>query len=42
MELGDGSDVTLGVGDSFTIAAGVTTTWYVTTPFKEMWVLVED
>ena len=37
----DGSDVTLEVGDSFTIPAGMTTTWHVTTPFKEMWVLVE-
>jgi uncharacterized cupin superfamily protein len=37
----DGGDVTLGVGDSFTIPAGMTTTWHVATPFKEMWVLVE-
>ena len=41
IEFEDGSDVTLGVGDSFTIPAGMTTTWHVTTPFKEMWVLVE-
>ncbi len=41
IEFGDGSDVTLGVGDMGTIPAGMTTTWHVTTPFKEMWVLVE-
>ena len=32
---------TLGVGDIATIPAGMTTTWHVTTPFKEMWVLAE-
>jgi len=41
IEFGDGTDVTLGVGDSLTIPRGMTTTWHVTTPFKEMWVLVE-
>ncbi len=37
----DGDDVTLGVGDIGTIPAGLPTTWHVTTPFREMWVLVE-
>jgi uncharacterized cupin superfamily protein len=41
IEFDDGSDVTLGVGDLATIPAGMTTTWHVTTPFKEMWVLAE-
>jgi uncharacterized cupin superfamily protein len=41
IEFEDGSDVTLGVGDLATIPAGMTTTWHVTTPFKEMWVLAE-
>jgi uncharacterized cupin superfamily protein len=39
IEFDDGSDVTLGVGDVATIPAGMTTTWHVTTPYKEMWVL---
>jgi uncharacterized cupin superfamily protein len=38
----DGTDVTLGVGDVGTIPAGMTTTWHVTTPFREMWVLAES
>ncbi|MEP6758244.1 MAG: cupin domain-containing protein [Actinomycetota bacterium] len=38
----DGTDVTLGVGDMATIPAGMTTTWHITTPFREMWVLVDD
>ena len=37
----DGDEVTLGVGDIGTIPAGLTTTWHVSTPFREMWVLVE-
>ncbi len=41
IEFPEGGDVTLGVGDAFTIPAGMTTTWYVTTPFKEMWVLAD-
>jgi uncharacterized cupin superfamily protein len=35
----DGSDVELGVGDMASIPAGLTTTWLITTAFKEMWVL---
>ena len=41
IEFADGTDVTLGVGDAATIPAGLETTWHVTTPFREMWVLVE-
>ena len=41
IEFDDGSDVTLGVGDLASIPAGMSTTWHVTTPFKEMWVLAE-
>jgi len=29
----------LGVGDMFSLAPGVETTWHVSKPFKEMWVL---
>jgi uncharacterized cupin superfamily protein len=42
IEFDDGSDVALGVGDLATIPAGMHTTWHVTTPFKEMWVLAES
>jgi uncharacterized cupin superfamily protein len=35
----DGPDVVLSEGDLISIPAGVSTTWHVTTPFKEMWVL---
>jgi uncharacterized cupin superfamily protein len=41
IEFDDGSDVTLEVGDLATIPAGMHTTWHVTTPYKEMWVLAE-
>jgi uncharacterized cupin superfamily protein len=41
IEFEDGGDVTLGVGDSFTIPAGMTTTWHLTTPYRELWMLVE-
>ena len=37
----DGTDVELGVGDMASIPASMTTTWHVTTPFREMWVLAE-
>jgi uncharacterized cupin superfamily protein len=39
IEFADGSDVELRVGDMASIPAGLPTTWHVTTPFKEMWVL---
>ena len=41
MEFEDGSDLTVGVGDAFTIPAGMTTTWHVTTPFREVWMLAD-
>jgi uncharacterized cupin superfamily protein len=31
----------LGVGDLFSLPPGVETTWHVTTPFKEAWVLAD-
>ena len=42
VEFADGGDVTVGVGDIATIPAGMTTTWHVTTPFKEAWVLADS
>ena len=41
IELADGTDISLGVGDMASIPPGLTTTWHMTTPFKEMWVLAE-
>ena len=32
----------LGVGDLFSLPPGVETTWHITTPFREMWVLASD
>jgi uncharacterized cupin superfamily protein len=42
VELGDGDPLQLGVGDLFSLPPGVETTWHITTPFKEMWVLASD
>ena len=42
IEFDDGSDITLEVGDIATIPAGMRTTWHLTTPYREMWVLVES
>lgn len=39
MELADGTTLELGVGDLFSLPPGLETTWHVSTPFKEMWVL---
>jgi uncharacterized cupin superfamily protein len=39
IEFADGGTLELGVGDSFSLPPGRETTWHVTTPFKEMWVL---
>ena len=41
IEFADGSAVSLGPGDVATIPAGMSTTWHVTVPFREMWVLAE-
>jgi uncharacterized cupin superfamily protein len=42
VELGGGDPLELGVGDLFSLPPGIETTWHVTTPFKEMWVLASD
>jgi len=39
IEFSDGADVVLAEGDLISLPAGLPTTWHVTTPFKEMWVL---
>src|SRR5947207_8415596 len=39
---GDGSTVELGVGDLCSLPPGIETTWHITPPFKEMWVLASD
>ena len=39
IEFADGTSVELGPGDLFTIPAGLESTWHITPPFKEMWVL---
>jgi uncharacterized cupin superfamily protein len=42
IEIGDGDALELGVGDLFSLPPGLETTWHITTPFKEMWVLASD
>jgi uncharacterized cupin superfamily protein len=42
IEIEDGDTLDLGVGDLFSLPPGVRTTWHITTPFKEMWVLASD
>jgi uncharacterized cupin superfamily protein len=37
-----GGTLELEVGDQFSLPPGMTTTWHITTPFKEMWVLASD
>jgi uncharacterized cupin superfamily protein len=39
IEVGSGDPMVLTVGDVFSLPPGVETTWHITTPFKEMWVL---
>jgi uncharacterized cupin superfamily protein len=39
IEIAGGPTMELGVGDLFSLSPGVETTWTITTPFKEMWVL---
>ena len=41
IELAAGGVLELGVGDLFSLPPGVATTWHVTTPFKEAWVLAD-
>jgi uncharacterized cupin superfamily protein len=42
IEIVGGDALDLGVGDLFSLPPGVETTWHITTPFKEMWVLASD
>ena len=42
IEVAGGDTLDLGVGDLFSLPPGVATTWHVTTPFKEIWVLASD
>ena len=39
IELADGGSLDLGVGDLFSLPAGKETTWHITVPFQEVWVL---
>ncbi len=39
IEFADGSSVELGPGDLFSVPPGLETTWHITPPFKEVWVL---
>ena len=41
IEIAAGGVLELGVGDLFSLPPGVETTWHVTTPFKEAWVLAD-
>jgi uncharacterized cupin superfamily protein len=42
IEISGQGELDLGPGDLFSLPPGVPTTWHVTTPFKEMWVLASD
>jgi uncharacterized cupin superfamily protein len=42
IDIADGGTLELGVGDLFSLPPGVDTTWHITAPFKEMWVLASD
>ena len=39
IEIEGGAVLELGVGDMATLPKGLPTTWHVTAPFKEMWVI---
>ena len=41
IEIAAGGVLELEVGDLFSLPPGVETTWHVTTPFKEAWVLAD-
>ncbi len=41
IEFAEGDALELEVGDLFSLPPGVETTWHVTTPYKEMWVLAQ-
>ena len=42
VEIADGGMLELGVGDLFSLPPGVETTWHITVPFKELWVLASE
>lgn len=42
IELPDGGTLELEAGHLFSLPPGLETTWHITTPFKEMWVLAAD
>jgi quercetin dioxygenase-like cupin family protein len=42
IEMAEGQPMEFGVGDMFSLPPGVETTWHITAPFKEMWVLAQD
>jgi len=42
IEIAGGGELELVVGDLFSLPPGVETTWHITTPFREMWVLASD
>jgi uncharacterized cupin superfamily protein len=42
IDVADGGTLELAVGDLFSLPPGVETTWHITTPFKELWVLAAD
>ncbi|MEA2522441.1 MAG: EutQ-like cupin domain [Actinomycetota bacterium] len=42
IEIAGGETLDLTVGDLFSLPPGIETTWHITTPFKEMWVLASD
>ena len=42
IDIANGGTLDLGVGDLFSLPPGVDTTWHITAPFKEMWVLASD
>jgi uncharacterized cupin superfamily protein len=41
IEIAAGGVLELGVGDLFSLPPGVETTWHITTPFMEAWVLAD-
>ena len=42
IEVAGGDTLELTEGDLFSLPPGEETTWHITTPFKEMWVLASD
>ena len=42
IEIADGPTLDLEAGDLFSLPPGVATTWHITTPFREMWVLASE